>query len=136
MSDAGGYSYICPMENELKDALFLPGDLLDAPEIRAIVFLPLEEHPSSAEMQMLERMLEAMSYYPGEWRYLFHKGSPDWALVDEKDPCILFFASSNDAHKIPEKRSEGKFLWFFLPSLGLMYADQKLKRSVWDLIKP
>ena len=51
------------MENEwLKEALFRPGELLQGPEIRALIFLPMEGAPEPADVQMLERMLEAMSF--------------------------------------------------------------------------
>jgi hypothetical protein len=124
------------MESELKEALFLRGELLESPGIRALIFLPLHEVPAPAEMLMLERMLEAMTFSQGEWRYLYHTGSPDWQLVDEEEVSILFFTSSNATHKIPELKNEGQVSWYLLPSLGQINADNAIKRAVWDLIKP
>jgi hypothetical protein len=124
------------MECQLKEALFLPDELLEFPGIRALIFLPLDEVPAPAEMLMLERMLEAMTFTPGEWRYIYHTGNPDWQLVNEEEVCILFFASSNAPNVKPELKNEVKGSWYLLPSLGQINADYALKRAVWDLIKP
>ena len=124
------------MESELNEALFLPGELLESPGIRALIFLPLDEVPAPAEMLMLERMLEAMTFTPGEWRYLYHSGTLDWQLVDEEEVSILFFASSKAQLKTPELKNEAQGAWYLLPSLGQINADHALKRVVWDLIKP
>lgn len=124
------------MESELTEALFLPGELLDSPAIRTLVFLPINESPSSAEMNMLERMLEAMGWSQEEWRYLYHQGFPEWTLVEEKEAVILFFASLKGSPTRPERLDEGHGTWYSLPSLGMIQADNSLKRAVWDLIKP
>ena len=125
------------MENEwLKEALFRPGELLDSPETRALVFLPLEGSPEPADMLMLERMLEAMNFSPGAWRYLYHQGHPDWNLVEEQNTTNLFFASPESGSRVAELKKEDQHSWFLLPPLQEIRADQVLKRLVWDLIKP
>jgi hypothetical protein len=125
------------MENEwLKEALFRPGELLQGPEIRALIFLPMEGAPEPADVQMLERMLEAMSFSQGAWRYLYHEGHPDWKLVEEQNTTILFFASPKSGLRSAELKKENEHSWFSLPPLQEIRADQVLKRLVWDLIKP
>ncbi len=130
------YTFV-KMENEcLKESLFRPGELMEGPETRALVFLPLEGSPEPSVILMLERMLEAMKFTPGEWRYIYHNGNLDWRLVNEEEVCILFFASSNAQNVKPERRNEAQGSWYMLPSLGQINADYALKRAVWDLIKP
>ena len=125
-----------PVEQLYRENLFGPDELPEVPEIRLLVYLPLNETPGADEIQMLEKMLQAMHYQRGEWRYLFHQGAPDRSIVAEAEVRMLFFASAAISDEEAFAGSDSEKSCFFLPSLSRIKADLAVKRRVWDLIKP
>lgn len=119
----------------LKEMLFRSGELLDIPAIGVLIFLPVQEIPAQAEILMLERMLTALGFASGQWRYVYHEGEPDWRFVSEWNPVILFFLSKMAPVRLPELKKETPYPWFSLPPLSEISADNSMKRLVWDLIK-
>jgi hypothetical protein len=124
------------MEQELREALFQPGELEEMPLIRLLIFLPAKEFCEPDEMAMLERMLLAMKFSSGSWRYIFYEEKADWNLVVEKDAMVLFFASKKDPDQVPLRKEGPVAGYYHLPALSRINADNALKREVWDLLKP
>lgn len=123
------------MEDVLPDLLFSKGELEAMPAVSLLVFLPLKESFQPEEIQMLERMLAALNYRPGSWRFLYHEGQPDWNLAAEEGAEVFFFAGKGSRDHRPARKESAKGSWFSLPSLSAIFSDQVLKREVWDLIK-
>ncbi len=127
---------IMEMEQELREALFQPGELEEMPLIRLLIFLPAKEFCEPDEMAMLERMLAAMKFSPGSWRYIYYEERADWTLAVEKDALLLFFASIKDSDQSPARKEGPGAAYYYLPALSRINADNALKREVWDLLKP
>lgn len=124
------------MDDFLTESLFQSGELLDSSEIRVVVFLPLNDAINAEQMNMLERMLEAMNFSRGEWHFAYHTGNPDWNLIPEGDVQVLFFSSQFVDFSGLEFKTGPQGSYFFLPSILQINSDNALKRKVWDLLKP